>query len=140
MGGVDGVVFTGGIGENSISMRKRILQRLEFLGLNIDEDRNADVKLNDDNDLEVISEENSRVKCLVVRTNEELMIARETRVVLGSIEKAKQRKPEKIPIAISARHAHLDQETFSELFGKDAKLSHLKDLSQPGQFLSLIHI
>lgn len=132
MGGVDAVIFTGGIGENSATMRRRILQRLEFLGLNLDDDRNADANVLADEDHALITTDRSRVEALVVKTNEELMIARETARVVSSLQK--QHADLSIPIAVSGRHAHLTEETFKALFGKDAKPTHHKDLSQPGQF------
>jgi len=61
MGGVDVVAFTGGIGENSASMRRRILQRLEFLGIVMDEDRNRDASVVKDKDFARITTERSRV-------------------------------------------------------------------------------
>lgn len=73
MGGVDVVLFTAGIGENSISMRKQICEGLEGLGMKIDIEKN-NVRGKDT----VISTEDSKVKLLIVPTNEEVMIARDT--------------------------------------------------------------
>ena len=131
MGGVDAIVFTGGIGENSASMRRRILQRLEFLGVVLDEDRNQDATVHHDRDHAFITTPHSRVDAIVVKTNEELMIARETRRV---VETAERPDPKAIPIAVSARHCHLTEETFAELFGADATPTPFKELSQPGQY------
>ncbi len=131
MGGVDAIVFTGGIGENSASMRRRILQRLEFLGCVLDEDRNADASIHHDLDHALITTERSRVEAIVVKTNEELMIARETRSVARTVPRSGNQT---IPIAISARHCHLTEETFAALFGEGATPTWLRDLSQPGQF------
>ncbi len=131
MGGVDAIVFTGGIGENSASMRRRILQRLEFLGCVLDEDRNYDASISSDKDHALITTGRSRVEAIVVKTNEELMIARETRRICETPE---PRTPKSIPIAVSARHCHLTEETFAELFGADATPTPKYDLSQPGQF------
>ena len=125
--------FTGGIGENSASMRRRILQRLEFLGVVLDEDKNADASVLLDEDHAVITTERSRVEAVVVKTNEELMIARETRKLVSTSASAVEKS---IPIAVSARHCHLTEETFAELFGADATLGAIKELSQPGQFVS----
>ena len=72
MNGVDAIAFTGGIGENSASMRKLILENMEEYGIIIDDAKN------DTREEAVISADNSRVKVLVVPTNEELMIARDT--------------------------------------------------------------
>ena len=132
MGGVDAIVLTGGIGENSAQMRHRILARFEYLGLVLDEDRNADASVSDSVRSAVISAPHSRVRALVVATDEELMIARETAAVVSGLTAAKEPGP--IPIAVSARHVHLTEETFKTLFGPDAQLTVRKPLSQPGQF------
>lgn len=131
MGGVDAIVFTGGIGENSASMRARILQRLEFLGVILDEDRNRDASIQKDNEYALITTPRSRVEAIVVKTNEELMIARLSR---SQIRAANNESVSNIPIAVSGRHCHLTAETFATLFGKDAEPTPLKALSQPGQF------
>lgn len=134
MGGVDAVVMTGGIGENSAPMRQRILQRLEFLGLRIHEDKNLDAQVDRDRPAVDISTESSRVRALVIATNEELLIARETaKVVLGHKE---VRKLTPIPIAISARHVHLDRKSMDVLYGPGSELTVYREISQPGQFAS----
>ena len=73
MGGLDVIVFTAGVGENSDQNRKGILEGLEFMGVELDEERN---KIN--GVLHEISKDSSKVKVYVVPTNEELMIAKET--------------------------------------------------------------
>ncbi|MBR3249080.1 MAG: acetate kinase [Clostridia bacterium] len=73
MGGIDAVVFTGGVGENQINVRKNICKQLEFMGIEIDEDKN-----NCRGEEKEISKDSSKVKIWVVPTNEELMIAKET--------------------------------------------------------------
>ena len=73
MGGLDSIVFTAGIGENSGRIRAMVCGRLEFLGAKIDDERNADPDGGP-----IISSDDSDVKILVVPTNEELMIARDT--------------------------------------------------------------
>lgn len=77
MGGIDALVFTGGIGENSPAMRARICEGLEFLGLTFDPDRNHNVML-DDYAAPRIEKDNSRAAVIVTETAEQLMIARET--------------------------------------------------------------
>ncbi|MCI5996895.1 MAG: acetate kinase [Peptoniphilaceae bacterium] len=72
LGHIDAISFAGGIGENSASMRKLILENMEDYGIIIDDSKN------DTREEAVISADNSRVKVLVVPTNEELMIARDT--------------------------------------------------------------
>ena len=78
MGGLDAVVLTAGIGENSVSMRQRILHRFDFMGLAFDEDRNAAARVSHDKPVAEISGATSRVRALVVKTNEELSIGRQT--------------------------------------------------------------
>ena len=73
MGGVDVIVFTAGIGENSSITRKEILKGLEFFGFEVD-----DVKNEIRGQIQEISTEDSKVKVYVIPTNEELMIARDT--------------------------------------------------------------
>ncbi|MGL5417639.1 MAG: acetate kinase [Clostridium sp.] len=73
MGGVDVILFTAGVGENSPETREECLKNLEFLGLELEKERN-----NVRGKLTEISKEGSRVKAYVVPTNEELMIAQET--------------------------------------------------------------
>ena len=73
MGGVDVIVFTAGIGENSSITRREILKGLEFFGFTINTEKN---ELR--GKIQEISNEDSRVKVYVVPTNEELMIAKET--------------------------------------------------------------
>jgi acetate kinase len=69
LGGLDTLVFAGGIGENAPLVRKRICERLGFLGVQLNEARNA-------KNAAVISKNSSRVTVRVIRTDEELMIAR----------------------------------------------------------------
>ena len=132
MGGVDGIVLTGGIGENSAQMRRRILQQLDFLGVRVDEDRNQDARVSAEVPVVDISTDRAMVRTLVVRTNEELMTARQTaRVAQGKTE---VRSPGPVPIAISGRHVHLDRPSMDALFGPDTELTVYRNLSQPGQF------
>ena len=73
MNGADAVVFTAGVGENGIDMRASICENMEFLGMELDKEANK-VRGKE----RVISTENSRVKILLIPTNEELVIARDT--------------------------------------------------------------
>lgn len=132
MGGVDAIVFTGGIGENSAVIRHRASQRLDYLGAVIDEDQNRDLKLTKTNPAADFSMPHSRVKLLAIRTDEQLSIARQTAQIAAEIDKVNAGKS--IPIAISARHVHLTQETVEQLFGQGYQLTERAPLSQPGQF------
>jgi acetate kinase len=77
MGGIDAVVFTGGIGENAVAVRQRVLEPLEFMGVQVDPARNLAKEKE-----KIITRDGSPVKALVVPTNEELMIALKTRAVV----------------------------------------------------------
>ena len=81
MNGVDNIVFTAGVGENDSDMRQEICGYLEFLGITIDE-----VKNRDQGEAVRISTGTSRVNVLVVRTNEELEIAREAAAMAESLK------------------------------------------------------
>ncbi len=132
MGGVDAIVFTAGIGSNSPAARHRISQRLEFMGARLDEQRNRDASDQSDEPIVEISQPHSRVKLLVAQTDEAWEIARQTiQTCPANSAVAKDRA---IPVAISARHIHLTQETVEQLFGAGHQLTPLKPLSQPGQF------
>jgi acetate kinase len=74
MGGADAIVFTAGIGENSDITRKKVTKGLEFMGVKLDAAKNTGLHGKE----AVISADDSAVKILVVPTNEELMIARDT--------------------------------------------------------------
>jgi acetate kinase len=76
LGGIDGIVFTAGIGENSAEVRRRLCQASAWLGVALDETANAAGGPR-------ISRGDSRVSAFVIPTNEELMIARHTEAVLG---------------------------------------------------------
>lgn len=80
MGGADGVVFTGGIGENSADVRARICEGLEWLGLKLDKTKNEQAVGKEQR----ISTDDSRLHVFVIPTDEELLIARDTvRCILG---------------------------------------------------------
>jgi len=79
LGGLDAIVFTAGVGENSARVRARICERLSFLGVEIDEKMNAGVEPDAD-----IASAGSAVRVLVIRAREELMVARAVRQVLWS--------------------------------------------------------
>ncbi|MDT8901233.1 acetate/propionate family kinase [Anaeroselena agilis] len=80
MGGVDAIVFTAGLGENSVSMRDKICQGLEFLGTRIDP-----VKNNVRGKATEISVDGAKVKIFVIPTNEELVIARDTEQICANL-------------------------------------------------------
>ncbi len=77
----DALIFTGGIGENDAQARAETLARLEHLGIQIDAEANANAGKGQNG---IISQANSPVKAIVIQTNEELMIARETEQLVGN--------------------------------------------------------
>ena len=78
LGGIDGLVFTAGIGENSAAVRARICEACAWLGVDLDQEANA-------RRTPRISRSGSRVSAWVIPTNEELMIARHTAMLLGLV-------------------------------------------------------
>ena len=75
MGGVDVIVFTGGVGENRHEVREAVCEGLEFLGIKLDKEQNAKIMFGKDG---IISTPDSKVKVVVLPTDEELMIAQDT--------------------------------------------------------------
>jgi acetate kinase len=80
LGGLDALAFAGGIGENSWRVREQVCSGLEFIGIHLDQEANRPAAHSD----RVISRPCSRVAVMVIYTNEELMVARETAKVLAS--------------------------------------------------------
>lgn len=83
MGGVDIIVFTGGVGENQTGLRADVCRPLAFMGVEIDETVNAGVRGKE----AVISTPGSKVTVAVIPTDEELMIARDTREIVSGLKK-----------------------------------------------------
>jgi acetate kinase len=79
MEGVDLIIFTGGIGENACSTRKGVMTGMEFLGIDFDFEKNKDLRGKD----AMLTKENSKVKVMVITTNEELVIAQDTMEILS---------------------------------------------------------
>lgn len=79
MGGVDAVVFTAGVGENQTGMRFDACENLDFLGIKIDKEKNDKIRGKE----AVISTPDSRVKVVVVPTDEEIVIARDTKELVS---------------------------------------------------------
>lgn len=132
MGGVDAIVFTAGIGENSAEVRHAAAQRLDFLGARLHEDRNREARVDRAAPVAEISAPHSRVRLLVVATDEQRAIAEQTAAIVRGRDRVKDDRA--IPIAVSARHVHLTQEAVEILFGRGHTLTPRNELSQPGQF------
>jgi acetate kinase len=130
MGGLDAVAFTGGVGEHSAAIRRRCVAGLEFLGVILDDGANRDAHLSGKAPMIDVATAVSRVRVLLIRADEELAMARDAASLLAAVPVAGQR----IPIAVSARHAHLSQDTIDQLFGAGHALRPRAPVSQTGQF------
>jgi len=82
MEGLDAITFTGGIGQRDAELRAEILKSLEFLGMKIN-------IVNNNNNRTYISSNDSKIKTLVIETNEEIVVARETKKVIEKINSGK---------------------------------------------------
>jgi len=136
LGGLEALLFTGGIGENSPEIRSRVCQGLDVFGIRICDDINRKTSARRGEVVD-ISEPDSRIRILVVPADEERMIARETIHALGryvpsnEMERLRSRP---IPLSTSAHHVHLCLRDFEALFGGGRTLTPRSSLSQPGQF------
>jgi acetate kinase len=135
MGGLDAVIFTGGIGQGSAEVRALALQGLECMGIVLHAQSNREARGFDE--VCRISTEDSKVTVLVVPTDEERMMAREAlralsrSYITGALE---AQKLHPFLVEVSAHHIHLTQEHVEALFGKGHQLTKQADLSQPGQY------
>jgi acetate kinase len=134
MGGVDAVIFTGGVGQGSAVVRALALQGLECMGISLEDKRNRDALADE---ITQISTDDSKVTVLVVPADEERMMAREalralSRSYITCVLEAQKQQP--FLVEISAHHIHLTQEHVETLFGKGHQLTKHADLSQPGQY------
>ncbi len=135
MGGIDVIIFTAGIGQGSAGVRAMALQGLGCMGITLDEARNRQAR--DGREIARISSNDSPVTVLVVPTDEERMIARETLRALSRdylVRASEACRTEPITIEVSAHHIHLAQPDVESLFGAGHQLTKTSDLSQPGQF------
>jgi acetate kinase len=136
IGGLDALVFTGGIGEGSAWVRGLACQGLSHMGISVDTIRNKTASPGP-GEVAEISDEFSHVKVLVIPTDEERMIAREAIRTLGYqgvTRVLKSQKEKRIPIEVSAHHVHLAKDEMGSLFGAGSELTFRAELSQPGQF------
>lgn len=139
LGGLDVLIFTGGIGENSPEIRARVCQGLGTLGIDLADDVNRTTRVGRGQPAD-ISNPASRVRILVVPADEERMIARETVHALGRVitqETVEKFRSRGIPLSTSAHHVHLSRADFDILFGPGGDLTPRTELSQPGQFAAV---
>jgi acetate kinase len=135
LGGLDVLVFTGGIGENAAGVRSMACQDLWSLGILIDAVKNRAVRDAAEGVVD-ISHPDSKVKVLVIHSDASRMIARETIRILGyeAITRQIQASQIPIPIGVSAHHVHLCQAHVEQLYGPGHELTPSSPLAQPGQF------
>jgi acetate kinase len=135
LGGLDVLVFTGGIGENAAGVRSMACQELWSLGILLDAVKNRAVRDATQGVVD-ISHPDSKVKVLVIHSDASRMIARETIRILGyqALQKQLQASQIPIPIGVSAHHVHLSQADVERLFGAGHELTPRAPLAQPGQF------
>ncbi|MGE3769297.1 MAG: acetate/propionate family kinase [Kofleriaceae bacterium] len=137
LGGADALVFTGGIGENSALVRDRVTEGLTYMGIALDAQANTTLHPSEHGGIVEVSQKRSPTKVLVVRTDEERMIAREAmRCVVGASGAIRSVRARPIPIGVSVRHVHLSREDADALFGKDYVLTKKRDVTQPGQYVT----
>jgi acetate kinase len=136
MGGVDVLVFTGGIGQGSAGVRSLAVQGLESMGIHLDEQRNREAR--GFSECCLISTDDSPVTVLIVPTDEERMIARDSlrsinRSYLKDIVKTQQNEP--ISLEVIAHRVYLSEQHVEALFGAGYRLTKKSELSQPGRFI-----
>jgi acetate kinase len=135
MGGLDAVLFTGGIGQGSDVVRALALQGLDCMGIVLDPKRNREAR--GFAEVSRISTDDSKVAVLVVPTDEERMMAREALRAMSRsyiVRALAAQKQEPFLVEVSAHHAHLTQEHVEVLYGAGHRLTKHTELSQPGQF------
>jgi acetate kinase len=135
LGGLDALIFTGGIGQGSAEVRALAVQGLECMGMVLDAERNRNARGFDE--VCRISADDSKVAVLVVPTDEERMMAREALRALSRsyiVRTLEAQKQQPFLVEVSAHHIHLTQEHVEALFGKGHQLTKHADLSQPGQY------
>jgi len=135
MGGLDALIFTGGIGQKSDLVRGLACQGLRCMGIVLDEGKNRGLRAT--GQIYDISTDDSPLPILAVPTDEERMIARETlralnRRTVTNIIRTQEHLP--VPVEVSAHHLHLAQEHVDILFGEGHQLTDEHQLSQPGQY------
>jgi acetate kinase len=135
MGGLDALIFTGGIGQGSDTVRALALQGLDCMGIAVDPQRNREARGFDE--VCRVSTDDAKVAVLVVPTDEERMMARDalralSRSYISRVLAAQKQQP--FLVEVAAHRVHLTQEHVEMLYGAGHQLTKHGDLSQPGQF------
>ena len=132
MGGVDALLFSGGIGERSALLRQRVVSKLACFGLQLDDRINANAIVTRAAPVADVSAVQSVARILLVAADEAAAIAQEVRRMLQKPTTASV--VGLIPVVVSARHVHLQQASIDALFGHHYALVKLHAVAQPGQF------
>ena len=98
MGGVDALVFTAGIGENNWSLRENVVERLGFLGFELDKEKNKVRGREAD-----VSKDGARARILVIPTNEEYVIAKDTERIAMSLKALNSPLTTALPVVLFYR-------------------------------------
>jgi len=137
LGGVDAIVFTGGIGENSASVRAAVCEGMVYMGVSLDPARNADPAAHARAGVADVAARRAPVRVLVLATDEERMIAREvTRCLRGPTAAIRSVHARPIPVGVSVRHVHLSRADCDALFGAGYELTLRREVTQKGQFVT----
>ncbi|MBA3394940.1 MAG: acetate/propionate family kinase [Deltaproteobacteria bacterium] len=137
LGGIDAIVFTGGIGENSAMVRERVCERMNFLGVDLDPEANRTRRPAEAGGIVDVATRHAGARVLVVTTDEERMIARDVvRRLVGPTAAMRSVHSKPIPVGVSVRHVHLSRADCDALFGAGYELSRRRDVTQPGQFVT----
>jgi len=141
LGGLDVLVFTGGVAEGDPGVRARACQALTPMGVNVDPARNIAAGAVQ-HDVTDISAAEAAAKVLVVPADEQWMIAAETMSALGREDVTAAVRPKRNPILIgvSACHVHLCERDVWALFGQGHQLTFRTPLRQPGQYACEEHV
>lgn len=136
LGGLDALVFTGGIGENSARVRGAVCDGLLFMGIALDDAANASARPKKGVEVVDIAAPRAPTRVLVVGTDEERMIAREVvRTVVGPTAVRRRVLGGVIPVGVSVRHVHLSRGDCDALFGNGYELAVRRPVTQPGQYV-----
>lgn len=137
LGGVDALVLSGGIGEHSARVRRALCETLVYMGVVLDDDLNASADARAGGGVVDVAAARAPTRVLVVATNEELMIARDTaRAVAGPTAARHAHRGQPIPVGVSVRHVHLSRADCDALFGEGYELTLRRAVTQPGQYVT----
>lgn len=137
LGGIDALVFTGGIGENSARLRAAVCEGLTFMGVSIDPARNEDPAAQAVSGVSDIATARAPTRVLVLATDEERMIAREVlRCLRGPTAAIRSVRSRPIPVGVSVRHVHLSARDCAALFGEGYELACRREVTQKGQYVT----